>query len=402
MSRKEFDMKEIICPKCKNVIEDAAAKFCPKCGADLQAISEDWTCKNCGQINPTEATFCKSCGESHDKQTKFIYSAKFKYALAVIAVALIGGLGSYFYFTGVNEDKYLTNYVAVARDLNEVNGAVASNIKIDTLKSTKPETLAEQMKAQKNILDSQEKIFSEMKPFKKYEKQHADVIALIHKENEIVGQVIQIISNPLDANTETSINGLKDNIAELKTLSEQIKVPNANLVSNVNLSAVPEQLNLFVTEQKKINEAKMEKLSANQEFFRQMDDAIHRYDGAKLDLGKILDSNKTSGMIWADYFNVLDRAKSERVGIRNVVSDITAPEGTEDLKRSFRGVLDSSISYCELMREAANLGFNNYHADRMKKENAAKDVDSQVQNDYAAFIDKYNAAKKRLTNPNNL
>ena len=83
-------------------------------------------------------------------------------------------------------------------------------------------------------------------------------------------------------------------------------------------------------------------------------------------------------------------------------SDITAPEGTEDLKRSFRGVLDSSISYCELMREAANLGFNNYHADRMKKENAAKDVDSQVQNDYAAFIDKYNAAKKRLTNPNNL
>ena len=395
-------MKKIICPKCKQVIEDDAAKFCPKCGADLQNVLEDWTCKNCGQINSAEATFCKSCGESREKQEKFIYSTKFKYALAVLAVALIGGLGSYFYFNGLNEDKYLTNYAAVARDLDEINEALTSNIKIETLNSTKSETFVEQLKAQGNILNEQEKIFVEMSSFKKYENQHADIIALIRKENEVIGQVIQVVSNPLDTNAETTVAGLKDKIAELKTLSEQIHVPNTNLVSKANLSVVPEQLNLFVTEQKKINQAKMEKLAVNQEFFRQMDDAIHRYDGAKSDLGKILDSNKTSGMIWADYFNVLDRAKSERTAIRAVVNDIVAPEGTEDLKRSLRAVLDSSISYCELMREAANLGFNNYHRDRMNKENAAKDVNKQVQDDYAGFIESYNAAKKRLTNPNNL
>ena len=395
-------MKEIICPKCKHVIIDDTAKFCPNCGADLRAVFEDWTCKNCGQINSAGATFCKSCGESHEKQMKFIYSAKFKYALAVLVVALIGGLSSYFYFSGLNEDKYLTNYAAVARDLNEINELVASNIKIETLNSTKPETFIEQMKTQKNILDTQEKIFSEMKPVKKYEKQHADVITLIRKENEIIEQIIQVISNPLDANTDAFISGLKDNIAALKNLSEQIHVPNTSLVSNVNLSAVPEQLKFFVTEQKKINQVKMEKLAANQEFFRQMDNVIHRYDGAKSDLGKILDSNKVSGMIWADYFNVLDRAKSERTVIRDIVSNIDAPEGTEDLKRSLRSVLDSSISYCELMREAANLGFNNYYIDRMNKENAAKDVNRQVQNDYAAFLDRYNSAKRLLTNPNNL
>lgn len=392
----------IICPKCRNVIDDDTARFCPKCGTDLLAATEDWTCKNCGQINFADATFCKSCGESREKQTKFFYSAKFRYALAVIAVALIGGLGSYFYFNSANEGKYLTNYAAAARDLNDVNGAVVNSIKLETLKSSKPETLAEQMQAQKNILDAQEKIFSEMTPFRNYERQHADLIALVHKEGELVGQVIQVVSNPLDANAENSIAAIKDNIAALKTLGEQIKVPNTSLVSGVNLASVPEQLSLFVAEQKQINAAKMAKLAANQDFFRQMDDAIHRYDGAKAELGKILDSNKTSGMIWADYFNVLDRAKSDRIGVRNIVNDIAAPEGTEDLKRSFRAVLDSSISYCELMREAANLGFNNYYLDRLKKENAAKDLNAQVQREYAAFIDRYGAAKRRLTNPNNL
>ena len=395
-------MKEIICPKCKQVIEDDSARFCPKCGADIHAATENWICKNCGQSNPAEAAFCKACGESREKQNKLIYSPKFKYALAVVLVILIGGLSSYFYFNGLNEDKYLTNYAAAARDIGEVDGVIVADIKIETLKSTKPETLAEKLKTQQNILSAQEKIFTEMKPFTKYEKQHAYVIALLQKEGEIFGQVIQIISNPLDANAETAIDKIKENIATVKTLEEQIKVPNASLVSNANLSTVPENLLIFVTEQKQINKAKMEKLAANQEFFRHMDDAIHRYDGAKADLGKILESNKKSAIIWSDYFNVLDRAKSERINIRTVVSEIVTPAGTENLKREFRTVLDESISYCELMREAANLGFNNYIFDRIQKENAAKDIDAQVQSSYAVFIDKYNAAKARLTNPNNL
>ena len=389
------------CPKCKQPIDDDASKFCPKCGADIQAAST-WTCAKCGQVNPADADFCKSCGDSRDKQTKLIYSEKFRYALAVVAVILIGGLGSYFYFNSANEQRYLTNYAAAQRDLSEVNGVVVGNIKFETLNSAKPETLTEQLKTQKDVLDAQAKTFSDMKPFKNYDAQHADLITLFQKESEIIAQVIQVVSKPLDSTVDATIENIKSNVAAVKSLEEKIKVPNANFVSSVNLSAVPEQLNIFVAQQRKVNAAKMEKLAANQEFFRLMDDAIHRYDGAKSDLGKILESNQKSGMIWADYFNVLDRAKSERTSIRSTVSEIVAPPGTENLKRDFRAVLDSSISYCELMREAANLGFNNYFVQQRQKETAAKDVDVQVQRDYAAFIDSYTAAKNRLLNVNNL
>ena len=389
------------CPKCKQPIADADAKFCPKCGADIQADST-WTCKKCGQINAADASFCKNCGSNRDKQTKLIYSANFRYALAVVAVALIGGLGSYFYFNNANEQRYLTNYAAAQRDLSEVNGLVVGNVKFDTLNSTKPEVLTEQLKTQKDVLDAQAKIFSDMKPFKNYDTQHADLIALLQTESEIIAQVIQVVSKPLDSTVDATIESIKNNLAAVKSLEEKIKVPNANFVSSVNLSTVPEQLNIFVAEQRKVNAAKMEKLAANQEFFRQMDDAIHRYDGAKSDLGKILDSHKTSGIIWADYFSVLDRAKSVRTDIRNAVNEIVAPPGTENLKRDFRAVLDDSISYCELMREAANLGFNKYFLDQAKKETAAKNVDAQVQRDYAAFIDAYGSVKNRLLNVNNL
>ena len=171
-------MQEIICPKCKQVVTDTETKFCPKCGADIQAAVADWTCQKCGQVNPPSAGFCKSCGDSRDKQNSFAYSTKFRYALAVIAVILIGGFGSYFYFNGENEQRYLTNYAAASRELSEVNTALVGNVKFETLNSDKPEILIEQLKNQKDSLDAQAKTFSEMKPFKNYDKQHADLIVL--------------------------------------------------------------------------------------------------------------------------------------------------------------------------------------------------------------------------------
>lgn len=212
-------------------------------------------------------SFVNFCGESRAKQNKIIYSPKFRYAPALVAVMLIGGFGSYFYFSGVNEEKYLTNCTAAARDIGTVNGNVVGNIKLDTLKSTKPETLAEQLKTQKNILDAQAKIFSEPVPFNSYERRHADAIALLQTESNIVDQIIQVVSNPLDANVETLIDSIKNNIAAAETLEDQINVPNANLAANANLSGVPEQLSLFVAEQKKIHAEKSEKLAANQKFF---------------------------------------------------------------------------------------------------------------------------------------
>lgn len=403
---EEILPQKIFCPKCSAEIQDEDAKFCPKCGAEIYVEKETWFCKNCGEENDDDALFCKSCGESKEKQMSFIhsliYSENFKFVLVLIVVVLIGGFGSYFYFNSMNEETYLTNYAAASRDISAVNEFAESNIKVANLKSTDVSSLTQQLQAQKNSVDEQANIFSQMRPFKNYERQHNDVLSLLKKESTLIDQAIHLISNPLDNSAESTLENMRANISAINSLNSQIQVPNATFVSSVNLSSIADQLNIFVTEKKKINKEKMDKLAANQEFFRQMDEAISRYQAARTELDKMLESTRKSDMTWADYFSMLDKAKSARESVRYNVNDIKTVPGTEDLKRSFMTVLDDSIRYCEMMRAAANLGFNNYNFNRWQKEKESKNVDEQVQQEFNSFMDGYNSAKNRLTNMDNL
>ncbi len=391
-----------VCKKCGASIPDPDVKFCPKCGADLQAETESWVCQKCGTENSPGAAFCASCGISREKQSGLLYSQKFRYGILIALVMLLGGLGSYFYFNGVNEDKYLTYYVSAARDINDIDTVIDSQITAANLKSSKPDDLTAQIKLKKNDLEEQIKTFSQMKPFKNYESQHNDLISLLQKENAFLDQIIQLVSNPLDPNTDSVVKSMQENVTDIGLLSTKIQVPNANFVPGVNLSAIPDRLKTFVTEQKTIYKERTDKLAANKDFFNQMDESINRYAAARTDLGKMLETTRKSNMTWKDYFDMLDRAKSDRTSIRYTVGEIKPAPGTEGLKQEFMSVLDEAIRYCEMMRAAANLGFNNYGFDRFMKEQESKDVDSQVKAKYDAFMQRYESEKSRLTNINNL
>ena len=396
-------MENKICPKCGAEIPEGDINFCPKCGANLlEVVAENWTCKNCGTENSADALFCTSCGESREKQKSLLYSPKFKFGIILILVVLIGGFGSYFYFNGINEKKYLTYYTTAAQDVQGADKVIGSQLKVSTIKATKTDDLINQLNAQKKILNRQLEIFSETTPFKNYDNQHDDVINILQKEIAAVDLAIQLISNPLDTTTDNTLETMKKNLSTVKDLSAQIKIPNANFSPNEDLLAVPDQLGIFIAEQKKVYAEKMEKLAANQEFFRQMDEAINRYNAARTDLGKMLETTRKSDMTWNDYFSMLDNAKSARSSVRYTVSEIKPVAGMEYLKEEFMEVLDAAIRYCEMMRAAANLGFNRYNYQRYRKEQESKEVDTQVKEKFDAFIQRYESEKKRLTNVNNL
>ena len=396
-------MDKTTCPKCGADIPEGDINFCPKCGANLfETVEETWTCKNCGTENSADALFCVSCGESREKQNKLFYSQKFRFGILLILVVLIGGFGSYFYFSGINEDKYLTYYTAAARDVQNVDNTIGNHLKVATIKSTKPENLINQLNAQKKILNSQLEIFSQIKPFKNYEMKHNAVINILQKEISAVDSAIQLISNPLDTTTDNTLESMRKNLESVKNLSAQIQISQVNFFPTEDLLTAPDQLNIFISEQKKTQSEKMEKLAANQEFFRQMDELINRYNAAANDLWKMLETTRKSDMTWNDYFNMLDRAKSDRTSIRYTVSEIKPVAEMNYLKEEFMSVLDEAIRYCEMMRAAANLGFNNYSVQRYMKEGESREVNTQVQENYDAFIQRYESEKARLTNINNL
>ena len=391
------------CPKCGAEIPEGDINFCPKCGANLlEGVAENWTCKNCGTENSADSLFCTSCGESRENQKSLLYSPKFKFGIILTLVILIGGFGSYFYFNGINEKKYLTYYTTAAQDIQDADKVIGSQLKVATIKAAKTDDLINRLNAQKKILNSQLEIFSQIKPFKNYEMKHNAVINILQKEISAVDSAIQLISNPLDTTTDNTLETMKKNLQTVKDLSVQIKIPNVNFTPTEDLLSAPDQLGIFIAEQKKVYAEKMEKLAANQEFFRQMDEAVNRYNAARTDLGQMLETTRKSDMTWNDYFSMLDNAKSARSNVRYNVSEIKPVAGMEYLKEEFMEVLDAAIRYCEMMRAAANLGFNRYNYQRYRKEQESKEVDTQVKEKFDAFIQRYESEKKRLTNVNNL
>ena len=405
-------MAKLTCPDCNRTIDNEEAQYCPVCGANLYESVTPWVCKACGQENEPQAMFCIGCGQSKEKQIEkartftgkisyFFQSKVFKYGILLLLIMLLGGGGSYYYFNNMNEGKYLSRYASAANTIEDVNAVVVSHIKEDVLSQSKPEEIRDQLKGKQDDLEKHAQEFAEKKAFQNYEKQHADVTSLLQKESILIDQILQVTDNPLDEKTEAEIEEIKENIDTIKTLSSSIQVPSANFTSSTDLSQIPQQLSSFVNAKKKANQEKTDRLAANQGFFRQMDEAIQQYNSAKEDLGSMKESSR-KGMMWADYFNILDRARSSRIAVKNKVDPINAPAGTVQLKQQYLSVLNKSIRYCELLRMAANLEYNHHYTEANQKEEEAKAVDKQVQSEYAAFSERYDGAKNRLTNVNNL
>lgn len=388
-----------VCPNCNMVIAKDEAKFCPNCGNNLVSVQQTPPLQQeQGNLQPSNDVFN---GTSSDN---FWGKVKNKnYIITLLVTLFVVAFGSYMYFSGIQEDKYLLQYAEVSRSLNTTNETLVNDISKEKLKNDQLKNIKEDLELQKKIVDDMAKNFSDNKPLSKYDKQHKDTIELLQKESVLISNIIAAIDNPLDANNDAALGALQESIDTLKSLSNDIVIPNTTLVTNADLSGIVSPLNAYVNEQRRINKQKMERLQAMQKFFWAMDSYIQNYNSARDEYDKMLETGRTgAGMIWSDYFNALYKAKSDRQDIRKKVNDLAAPAGAEPLKNKLLNVLDKSITCCELMRIGGNLRFNNYYADGTSKENEALRLNKDVQSMYEEFLSTYSSEKNRLTNINNL
>lgn len=392
---------------------DDHVNFCPDCGAKL-VENNSWVCNGCGTENDAGSHFCKNCGVSRDEQNEhkdsvkdkiveFSHTKNFRYmVVGIIMMFAIAG-GSYYYFNNMNEGHYLAYYAEASRTINDTNEIVVSNVKTGVLTNDSAGDIKGKLQTQKDAIDNLSKRFTEKHAFKNYESQHKSMIDILQKESSMLDETILVISKPLEKNTDELIGKVKDDIDGIKELSSQMDVPNTTLISGTDLSVVPQQLTVFVAEQKKFDEEKQrlekekkERQAAMNEFFSKMDTYIQDYDNAKDDLGTLLESSRKGSIMWTDYFGMINRAKFSRQGIKYQVNKLQTPAGAEEVKKQFIGVLAESIRYCELMSMGANLEYNNHYPSAVLKYNDAKKVNEQVQNDYTSFTSSYTSEKERL------
>lgn len=399
------------CRNCGKTIADLESKFCPHCGANIRADS--WQCSSCATTNEGEANFCKNCGAARNnvvaKQPEYsdiTMITKYKYfkQVAIAVVLLIAtACGSYYYFTNMNEGNYLKLYSEAHNVLNEATSVVVYNTRQGAVTAESADDLKKRLQSQKEEVDNEAKEFTSKKPFQGYSAQHEAVTELLQKESNILGLAIQVLSNPLDEGLDSLLEEGKETAQQIKSLSGQVSVPNTVMTLDDDITVLPQQLKAYVVEQRKLEEERKRleaerqaRLKELNDFFAEMDSAINQYNSAKSNLGGMMESARKSNIIWADYFKLLDQAKSDRSSVKYKVNNIKAPQGTEGLKREFLDVLDNAIRYCDVMRIRANLEFNHYYYDAYKKKEDSDRIDKDVQDSYASFIENYNARKEEM------
>ena len=359
-------------------------------------------CHKCGNELTDDAVFCSKCGikvsiSADSEQNKFqlwLKDEKNKRMFIIgIVLFFVVGLGSYLFFSNMNESDYLKNYGEASRTLSETHAFLTTSVTMDNVKEENVGQLKEHLSQSKEELDSLADKFSHMKPFPKYEKQHKSMLEILQKESSVIDSTIAICLNPIAPENDALLENIKADTEAIKSLSADISVPDVTLATGSDITVLYLHLQSIVAEQRKFNKEKMDKLEAMNQFFNAMDDALQKYDSSKTDMYAMLQTVKNGGMIWRDYFNQLDKAKNSRTGVKSAVVKITAPAGTEALRSELIGVLDDSIRYCELMRIAANLEFNRYYSDAIKQEKRAAEMNDSIQTSYEAFLEKYHSEK---------
>lgn len=402
------------CPKCGKEIADDTVAFCPECGTRCP-IPEPWICQKCGIENEADAKFCVGCGESRIQQEnpsmgeslarQFRENRYIKIGAALLVAFMLAAGGTLYYYNNLDTDHYLAYYAEASRTIGSNESYVADNVKTELLKDNMISDTRSQLQKNKNDLDEIATTFSKKKPLKGYSEQHKTTLALLQKESALCDQIILVLDKPLDEATLSVIESIKTDIQDAKTMEGQLDIKNTTFSTGVDMTNVPQQLTAFVTEQKRLDEEKKRIEKEKQEhqaaingFFKRMDQIISNYDSAKVDLGAMMESDRKGGMIWSDYFDIIDRATSTRTGIRSQINALKAPAGTEKLQQQFSQVLADSIRYCQLMNMSAHLEFNHYYRDAATKKNEAKALDKEVQKNYASFIADYNSTKNSMVN----
>lgn len=399
------------CQNCGKDIVDLESKFCPHCGAKIK--EDSWQCSACSTLNESESNFCKNCGAARNKvvvkQPEYgdiTMIAKYKYfkQVAIAVVLLIAtACASYYYFTNMNEGNYLKLYSEAHNVLNEATSVVVSNTKQGAITADGADDLKKRLQSQKDEVDNEAKEFTSKKPFQGYTAQHEAVTELLQRESSILGLAIQVLNNPLDEGLDSLLEEGKDTVQQIKSLSGQISVPNTVMTLDDDITVLPQQLKAYVVEQRKLEEERKRleaerqaRLKELNDFFAEMDSAISQYNSAKSNLGGMMESSRNGGMLWSDYFKVLDQARSDRLSVKYKVNSIKAPQGTEGLKQEFMDILDNALRYCDVMRIRANLSYNHYYYDAYKKKEESDSIDREVQSSYTSFIENYNVRKEEL------
>lgn len=353
---------------------------------------------NCDEQVVSEAVKYPSCGNKTSLLARG-NGKKFLTVSAVVFVVLAAvAVNSYYIFKQKTELAFLQGVGDVVKQLNGLNDVLIARAdeKLENNKTSAELFITDVEQDRRGIMTLQKEMEG-IKPAEKYENQYKNLKKVLDAEGILLQQTSLILSNPFSKETDHLLNTVKTNIAETKQIAAEVQLPDMELNYSDKMTLLPIKLSLYVEEMRKQKKEKEAKLAENIIFFKEVDSIIEQYNGAKKDLGGMLDIVRQGGKTWGEYYQLINEARVDRKTLRYRISQLPAPEGTESLKTNLAGILTQSIHYCEVMDTAVKMELTSYLSALAKYDEAAA-INAKIQREYALFLQEYQVKKETMTN----
>lgn len=421
------------CAVCGQGMDDGA-QFCSSCGCELDSAGRK--CAKCHQSNPDRAHFCMTCGDdlttqeiaaidagaihhlaqttasplnpvmeipgpsaSSDQQSATINRSLAVIGVVVVLLAAAGGI--YYYYTQQTIQRFLSASSLLTEQLaasqQKLTGHFDQPIDAQSIAN-----LQQEFPGLIQDLQTSVDAWEAVKCPDQYLAQKQVLGRAAEIQMAVMEQIPDILAHPLAPENDGVLESLRQNLNQAQDISDTLQLPGLQLPNSDKATAVADKLSAYCDEQREIYKAKLARLEAMNYYFQQMDSIIQKNNEAKTGLGAMLDKIRSGEYGWSDYFKMIDGAKATRESLRAQVNRLVTPAGTEEYTGELSRLLSLSVNYCDIMKAGATSESKGDYSTANKKYIEAQTLNDQIQDQYAAFNNKYRTGKSTLTNIDNL
>ncbi|QGG48378.1 hypothetical protein [Heliorestis convoluta] len=407
----------------EEVTEEAPTEKKVKVTATEEAVTEEVT-ENLAESKRVEkaeseaialqAPISSSNTEASDTESsKSIWEKVFlanKALLPLFAVGFIIVIAATILLFNYNNEKkrealYVSNIEKIATEHRSIQSAFATILQESLRERSRGmtvEMLNSRLEGEMNRIQQLQERTEAVTPPKNYQSFHQNIRELLELQKIIFQDIIMVLQNPLNQETDRIIDRLYGTIIESKELSSNVQLPSNQRFHTTDFVSITNQLALYVEEERKIYKEKLEKLEKNQAFFDRLDGIQQRWDSAKTDLEHALNLFRGGEVPWYDYYATIEEAKRVRQSIRDELNGVPAPAGLEELKTQLNRLLTDAVYYCDLMERAGTLYlYGDYDYSELRRQEA-QELNQKVQKNYGNYKKNYQIQKEVMTNLNNL
>jgi hypothetical protein len=285
----------------------------------------------------------------------------------------------------------------------EVIDKDSSNLAVDDIQKQLPSTL--------DGLNEVSKTLAGIAVPSTFSSSHGKLDEAVKQNKLIYQQMGAILKNPIDPDTQKTMDELSSNIEECTNTYLSVSIKDNEFILPNDLQNLVSKIKPYVM-QKQDEYSRINTLMASfTEYFDSMSKLIVTFETSRVDMNQALTTARGDRTSWDQLFALIDNSEKIVQGVKNGYDNMKVPSQLKSFNNTFTPVLDDTLAYYIKLRLAAMEDKNFVKEGMIPEEAALKETEinelyqdsektntSSVQN-YQKFTSDFSVTKNKFLNP---